>query len=187
MTPSALQARELIQRLTSPLAQRKSLLAIDFGTTKLGLARAVGLTGRAEPLRLLPVVFNATTLTVDAKALSILKDEIGSGGYGGIIVGWPLDPVGALTPECDRTLGFLRQLAGAQVYTPVVLWDERHSTAAARAELREASPLTRRGTTAKKHVVAHEVRSRVDALAATNILNSFLAFAQRHLAGFPSG
>jgi RNase H-fold protein (predicted Holliday junction resolvase) len=128
---------------------------------------------------------------VDARALAALKAEVAARRVGGLVVGWPVDPTGrADTPECRRTRVFLDQLRAGGVLAPAVLWDERGSTAAARAALRESSSSARRRaatTTARKDVVPHELRGRVDALAAVAILQSFLDHAAGVLAADGGG
>ena len=111
---------------------------------------------------------------VDATTLQNLRSALNSRPIGGIVVGWPLDPNGQLTDECKRTTAFITQVKAAGILTPIVLWDERGSTALARSILRDSSPLSRRATSARKHVVPHELREKVDELAAVNILESFL-------------
>ncbi len=41
---------DFVARYTSPLNSRPALLAVDYGTSKIGLAHAAGLRARAEPL-----------------------------------------------------------------------------------------------------------------------------------------
>lgn len=122
---------------------------------------------------------------MDARALAALKAEVDARRVGGLVLGWPVDPTGRDdTPECRRVRAFLGQLRAAGVLAPAVLWDERGSTAAARGALREAaagasaaSRDNRRRTTARKATVPHELRGRVDGLAAAAILRSFLDHA----------
>lgn len=46
-------ARAFLARHASPLNPRPALLGVDYGTTKLGLAWAAGLTSEPAPLPLL--------------------------------------------------------------------------------------------------------------------------------------
>lgn len=66
----------------------------------------------------------------------------------------------------------------AQILTPVLLWDERGSTAAARATLRETAPANRAGAPARRQTaIAPERRHLADGLAAAHILRGFLEWA----------
>lgn len=173
---------QAISALSSPLTARKGIIAVDYGTKKIGLAVAPSLKHAAAPLAtiLLPPPFQSRPLIAQS-AVDALKAHIEAHRAGALVVGWPLDPNGHRTVECDRTDAFVQQLRGSSVFVPIVLWDERGSTAAARATLREASPLSRAGTSARKHVVPHELRGRLDELAAVNILQSFLLKARQAL------
>lgn len=179
--PTLVRPAELARRLGDPLllrGGRPALLAVDYGTTKIGLAHAPSLGGPPAPLCTVRVASTSPSGAVDAGALERVVAAVRGGAVGGLVVGWPVDPSGRDdTPECRRTLGFLAQLLAAGVYTPAALWDERGTTAAARAGLRAAAPLTRRGTAARRHVVPHELRGRVDELAAVEMLRGFLQFA----------
>jgi hypothetical protein len=50
----------LLRDLTAPHAARRALLAVDYGTSKIGLAYAAGLGAPAQPLGVLPVATSAT-------------------------------------------------------------------------------------------------------------------------------
>ena len=51
------------------------------------------------------------------------------------VVGQPLQPGGAEGPECGGAAAFLADLRAAGCATPVLLWDERASTATAKARI----------------------------------------------------
>lgn len=80
-----------------------------------------------------------------------------------MILGWPIDPYGGTNnEECRRVMRLLEALQAAQTHLPTVLWDERGSSAAARAAIKgdrlRAPP---------------EHAWKVDMLAAEGILTSF--------------
>jgi len=194
MLPSCvhLTLPSFLSRLSHPLSPRRALLALDYGTAHIGVACASSLEAPAEALTTLHAHApgwglarggGSSPTPLDGGLVAALRTLIEARRVGGLVVGWPADARsgGALTPECERTLGFLRGLQSARLLTPVILWDEHGSSAAARAQLRsEQAPPTRRRTTVHRQVLAPERRARVDQEAAALILRSFLAAAQRH-------
>ncbi len=102
----------------------------------------------------------------------------------GVVVGHPLDPQGGRAGrECVFAEALARSLAlglgGAarQPPCPVLLWDERGSTAQARAGLRLARLQQRKGARPAQ-ALPRNLGGRVDEAAATAILQSFLDAAQ---------
>jgi RNase H-fold protein (predicted Holliday junction resolvase) len=132
LAPSA-----LLDRLLHPLASRRGLLAIDYGTRKCGFAVAGTLTAAAvgasvlRPL-LQPGMYPDAAYTLRVKQLLMAHPSVG-----GIIVGWPLDPEGRETAECRAVQRFAAGLTAAGVHLPIAAWDERGTSAAARQQLRE--------------------------------------------------
>ena len=130
------------------------LIGIDVGTKTLGLALsdvtrtiASGLTTLAR-----------TKFAADAQRLLALAEEH---GVGGLVVGLPINLDGTDGPRAQATRAFARNLAKLTL-VPILLWDERLSTAAAERALLEADLSRRR-------------RARViDKVAATLILQSAL-------------
>ena len=144
--------------MTSPLPPPRSVLAIDFGTQKLGLAFGQSITGTARPLDTLPVQGNQPhwpNLTAIIDQWN--PDEI--------VVGLPLNMDGTESELCVFVRKFARRLQ-ARVTQPVHLVDERLSSREARALQREMGSSPRR-----RNKPAH----RVDALAAKYIAESYLA------------
>ena len=132
------------------------LLAIDWGTQRVGLALTDESQTLATPL---------TTLTRRAGKRFPLKrliDVIEAHRPLGILFGLPLSAEGGET-ETTQAIRALAERLGELTSLPVALWDERMSTARALGVIREQG-----GT----------VRGRkpdVDALAAAVILQHFLA------------
>ncbi len=130
------------------------LIGIDVGTKTLGLALsdvtrtiASGLTTLAR-----------TKFAADAQRLLALAGEHGVGGF---VVGLPVNLDGSEGPRAQATRAFARNL-GNLARIPILLWDERLSTAAAERALLEADLSRRR-------------RARViDKVAATLILQGAL-------------
>lgn len=85
-----------------------------------------------------------------------------------IIVGYPLHMDGAIGARCQSVRAFVRNLQDHEaVSLPVLLWDERLSSAAAQEKLRDAGLKAARRT------------SKIDAAAAALILENLLAHRAR--------
>ena len=130
------------------------LLGLDVGTKTVGLALsdvtrtiASGLTTLARG-----------KFSADAQRLLELAQEHGVGGF---VIGLPISLDGSEGPRAQATRAFARNL-GRLTPLPILLWDERLTTAAAERSLLEADVSRRR-------------RSQViDKVAATLILQSAL-------------
>jgi putative Holliday junction resolvase len=126
-------------------------LGVDLGTDRTGIATEV--LGLAQPLRVLAVSGDAIVPAV----ATLAREE----GATEIVVGYPLRLDGTEGPAAVRA----REVADAireAGEIPVVLWDERLTTAQAEKTLVEA------GVRRRKR------RSVVDKLAATVMLQSYL-------------
>ncbi|MDO5056674.1 MAG: Holliday junction resolvase RuvX [Lautropia sp.] len=107
----------------------QTLLGFDFGQKRIGVAVGNTLTGAARPLVTL------TEATVDgrfARIEALLREWQPSA----LVVGRPLHPDGAEHEVTALAERFARQLQG-RFGLPVSLVDERYSTVAAQARLRE--------------------------------------------------
>jgi putative Holliday junction resolvase len=137
---------------TSPL----SLLAIDYGTRKLGIATGQTLTRTAMGIALLPVKAN----TPDWEELDKLVTKWKPDAF---VVGIPLNMDGTESDMSTRARRFMAQLT--QRYgKPCHEVDERLST-------REARDITRRNA----ELIGKKIndRAKVDALAAQLLLESW--------------
>jgi putative holliday junction resolvase len=136
------------------LPSRAPLMGLDVGTKTIGLALSDVTRTIASGL---------TTLTrrkfvADAERLLALTDE---NGVGGLVIGLPVNLDGSQGPRAQATRAFARNLAKLTPL-PILLWDERLTTAAAERSLLEADVSRRR-------------RAQViDKVAATLILQSAL-------------
>ena len=127
------------------------VLAVDLGGKRTGFA----ISDPGEKMALaLPTLMDVTAADVAGVA-----DEQEAGM---IVVGLPLNMDGTSGPAAVRSLEFVEELR-LHVEVPVVLWDERLSTAEGDRRLRQAG-LDRK-----------ERRKRADVAAAVVILESFLA------------
>jgi len=129
------------------------LLGLDVGTKTVGLALS-------DVTRM--IASGLTTLArgkfaADARRLLEIVQEH---GVGGLVIGLPVNLDGSEGPRAQATRAFTRNLAKLTPL-PVLLWDERLTTAAAERSLLEADVSRRRA----------EV---IDKVAATLILQSAL-------------
>ena len=122
------------------------LLGIDVGSKTLGLALS-GLTTLKRAKFSLDV----------ARLLDLIEEH----QVGGLVVGLPANLDGLDGPRAQSTRAFVRNLS-KHIALPILLWDERFSTAAAERVLIEAATSRRRRA---------EV---IDKVAATLILQNAL-------------
>lgn len=139
--------------LPSRPADGGTVLAFDFGLKRIGVAVGESLLGRASALSTIEAETNEARFAAIAELIQ-------SWAPVRLVVGLPLSLDGMeheMTARCRR---FANQLHG-RFGLPVVLTDERLTSAAADAELREA------GLDWKAR------KGRVDALAAQHILQDY--------------
>lgn len=128
------------------------ILAVDVGEKRIGIALSDALGWLATPL----------TVIVSKKpedGLVAIEELIRTHCVGQVIVGYPRSLNGTAGPQAKRVDKFVSQLR-ARVQVPVVLWDERLSTAQAERLVHETGRSIQ--------------RDRIDALAAAVILQSYL-------------
>jgi len=145
---------EDIAAFAAGLQMRAPLIGIDAGTKTLGLALSDITRTIASPL----TVIRRTKFKEDAAELLRLAAEHRIGGF---VLGLPTNLDGTAGPRVQATRAFARNV-NALSPLPILLWDERLSTAAAERTLLEADTSRRR-------------RAQViDKLAATIILQGAL-------------
>lgn len=135
------------------------LLALDYGSRRIGLAVSDPLGITAQPL---PSVRREGDRK-DIEAIATVAKEL---GVTEVVVGLPLLPDGREGSQAERVRAFSEKL-GARLGLPVTLWDERMTT-----------------VQAERHLIAsgfrREARRQVrDGLAALLILQSALDFRNR--------
>jgi putative Holliday junction resolvase len=151
--------------LSNPLELRDSvpagtrLMGLDVGTKTIGLALSDTRRIIATPLE----TIRRRRFSEDMARLSALID---THGIGGLVIGLPLTLAGTDGPRTQSTRQFTRNLLAIRDL-PVVLWDERLSTAAVTREM-IAADLTRKRRAAI-----------VDRVAAAYILQGCLDFLGR--------
>jgi putative Holliday junction resolvase len=126
------------------------LIGIDAGTKTFGLALSDTRRSIASPLE----TIQRTKFAVDSARLLRLAGEHTIAGF---VLGWPVNLDGSMGPRAQATKAFARNLNRLSA-SPILLWDERLSTAAAERMLIVADASRRRRA---------EV---IDKLAATIIL-----------------
>jgi putative Holliday junction resolvase len=155
--PSSSQRGETIEAIADYAGRLKPgvpLIGIDAGTKTLGLALSDVTRTIASPL----TVLRRTKFKEDAAALLRIAAEHRIAGF---VLGLPTNLDGTAGPRVQATRAFARNL-NALCELPILLWDERLSTAAAERTLIEAD------TSRKRRA---EV---IDKLAATIILQGAL-------------
>jgi putative Holliday junction resolvase len=148
-----------IDSLPALLPPSTRLAGLDLGTKTIGIALSdLGLR-IATPFH----TIRRTKFSKDAEELLALcsREKVGA-----LILGLPLNMNGTEGPRAQATRAFLRNLAPL-TDLPVVLWDERLSTAAAERAMLDAD-LSR-----------SKRRDRIDAAAAAFILQGALDRLQR--------
>ena len=112
------------------------LIGIDVGTKTLGLALSDVTCTIASGLTTL----RRAKFSADAQSLLALAEEHGATGF---VIGLPINLNGTVGPRAQATRAFAKNLS-ARTPLPILLWDERLSTAAAERALLEADTSRRR-------------------------------------------
>jgi putative Holliday junction resolvase len=131
------------------------ILALDYGTKRIGVALSDELGWTAQPLE----TFERRTLERD---IAHIESLIRAHDVGQVVLGLPLQLSGRQGPAIQAMREFATQLEHG-VSVPLVLWDERLTTKAAE-DLLIAADVSR-----KKR------RGAVDRVAAAILLQSYLA------------
>jgi putative Holliday junction resolvase len=147
-----------LEDLAPTLPAKAPLIGLDLGTKTIGVALSDLSRRIASPL----LVIARTKFTADAEAL---LQEAGKHQAAGFVLGLPLNMDGSEGPRAQATRAFARNLAG-KTDLPIVLWDERLSTAAVTRTLIEAdASRKRRGEVVDKMAAAYILQGALDRLA----------------------
>ncbi len=139
---------------TEPSAPHRRILAIDFGTRRIGLAVSdpLGITAQGMP----------TLLRKNKRTdLAVLREVLARNQVQEIVVGLPLRLSGAESASTEKAREFA-ELLRKEFSLPVHLWDERFTSVEANRVLRESEMSIRKRGEA------------VDRLSAVLILQAFL-------------
>ena len=146
-----------IEDLALSLPPKARLIGIDLGSKTIGLAISDVERRIASPLRTLPrgaFATNAETLT------AIFSEH----DIAGIVLGLPLDLDGRDNPRAQSTRAFGRNLS-SRTDLPIVLWDERFSTAVVTRSLIENDvSRARRAQIVDKMAAAYILQGALDRL-----------------------
>jgi putative Holliday junction resolvase len=133
------------------------LLGLDLGEKTIGMALSDTLLTIATPLE----TRKRGKFTEDAAALNT---TVAMHGVGGLVVGLPLNMDGGDGPSAQSARAFARNFATKSVL-PILLWDERLSTAAVTRTLIDAeASRKRRAQVVDKMAAAYILQGALDAL-----------------------
>lgn len=145
-----------VHDLLAGLGRNERLLGLDLGTKTIGLALSDVERRIATPLE----TIQRTKFTADAIKLEAVIDRH---GVTGLVIGLPLNMDGTEGPRSQSTRSFVRAL-GQRRALPVLLWDERLSTAAVTRSLIEAdASRKRRAEVVDRMAAAYILQSALDA------------------------
>jgi putative Holliday junction resolvase len=143
--------------LQTGLAPGARLLGLDLGEKTIGIALSDTRLTVASPV----MTRRRAKFTEDFIALVALMTEHGAGG---LVVGLPLNMNGTEGPSAQSARAFARNFA-ARSEIPVLLWDERLSTAAVTRTLIAAdASRKRRAELVDKMAAAWLLQGALDAL-----------------------
>jgi putative Holliday junction resolvase len=146
-----------IETLHASLAPGARLLGFDLGEKTIGLALSDTLRSIATPMETLP----RGKFSNDAvKIEKIIADQ----NVGGLIIGLPLNMDGSDGPSSQSARAFARNFS-ARSHVPIVLQDERLSTAAVTRTLLDAdASRRRRSEVVDKMAAAYILQGALDRL-----------------------
>lgn len=136
------------------LPSQPRIVAVDYGTKRVGLAVADPLRLFAQPL--------GTYAPSDA--VEQLRALHRTDGLETLVVGWPLTPEGEEGAAVERVRPYFNRLRNTFPDVDLVAWDERFSSARAKEAIRAAGA----GRKARRD------KGRVDRAAAAIILQEYL-------------
>lgn len=125
-----------IEDLPLHLARDARLLGLDVGTKTIGMALSDVTRSVATPFE----TIRRTKFTTDAKTI---REVVDKNQVGALVIGLPFNLDGSEGRRAQSIRAFVRNLA-AHIAVPMVLWDERLSTAAVERHLIEADATRKR-------------------------------------------
>ncbi len=133
------------------------LAGLDVGTKTIGLAFCDAQWTIASPAE----TIRRTKFGAD---LDALKKVVAAQTIRGLVLGLPLNMDGTDSPRTQAVRAFARNLAPLQL--PILLWDERWSTAAVTRTLLDAdASRARRAELVDKMAAAYILQGAIDAMA----------------------
>lgn len=148
-----------IEDFRQRLPDNGALIGIDLGTKTIGLANSDAGRRIASPLSLI----RRSKFTVDVESMF---EQIAASEPAGFVMGLPLNMDGSEGPRAQATRAFARNLSG-HTDMPILLWDERLSTAAVERTLIEADrSRARRAELIDKMAATYILQGALDRLGA---------------------
>ncbi len=148
---------EDVAAIKDELRPGRRVLGLDLGAKTVGLALS-------DPSRLIASPFETlrrSKFAVDADRLAAICAE---NDVGALVLGLPINMNGSEGPRCQSTRQFAKSLS-ARLPLPILLWDERLSTAAVTRTLLEADmSRKRRAEVVDKMAAAYILQGALDAL-----------------------
>ena len=139
------------------LAPGTRLIGLDLGEKTIGVAVSDTLLTVATPRTTL----KRGKFSTDA---AVLETLIAENGAGGIVIGLPLNMDGTAGAAAQSARAFARNFA-SRAPVPILLWDERLSTAAVTRTLLDAdASRKRRGEVVDKMAAAYILQGALDAM-----------------------
>ncbi len=147
-----------IEILKTVLAPNQRLVGLDLGEKTIGIALSDTRLTIATPMETLKRgKFSADAVKLDA--------IIAAQGVGGLVVGLPLNMDGTDGPSAQSARAFARNFAARAPALPILMWDERLSTAAVTRTLLDAdASRKRRGEVVDKMAAAYILQGALDRL-----------------------
>lgn len=134
-----------------------TLLSLDIGTKTLG-------TAFCDPDWTFATAGKTLPRGKFTRDLALIKELVDQRSVKGIIIGLPLNMDGSSGPRAQASRAYARNLAPLEL--PVLLWDERWSTAAAeRSMLAQDMSRAKRAERIDSHAAAIILQGAIDRLA----------------------
>ncbi len=147
--------------LAARIRPGQRLIGLDLGSRTIGVALSDALLMTATPLE----TIRRTKFTPDARRLIELAERENAAAF---VLGLPVNMDGSSGPRVQSTRAFARNL-GRLTDIPVVLWDERLSTAGVERTLLEADvSRARRAEVVDKLAASWILQGLLDRLSAMN-------------------
>ena len=154
-----MQSLETPSKLIAALESGQRLMGLDLGSKTIGLALGDSDHKIATPFD----TIRRKKFGIDAAALAAI---ISTENIGGLVLGLPLNMDGSEGPRVQATRAFIRNLENLPDFPalPVLLWDERLSTAAVERTLMEAdTSRAKRAEVIDKMAAAFILQGAIDA------------------------
>ncbi len=148
---------EDVAAMRGELVPGRRVLGLDLGAKTVGLALSDPTLLIASPFETL----RRSKFAVDADRLAAI---CGDNDVGALVLGLPINMNGTEGPRCQSTRQFAKNLS-ARLPLPILLWDERLSTAAVtRTLLEDDMSRKRRAEVVDKMAAAYILQGALDAL-----------------------